>query len=289
MRGTGIGAAGFAPRANQEITRTTTLTDAVIRGAEYRVPANASVRLAFRRSLNGTALRPKDTYSGILIMERVFITASRRLGRDIGLRKTGTLLLVREYGSIATVTISVPLLLIAANLTAPPWWLATAGWIPVAIYVVRGVSHLPKDDPRQGAALITVVAFFLLGGFGMSSLTAFFRALFHPSGENIIRFCISRGFLASTTIYFAVACLSYRRLLEASEEELDQYRSALKNLPRKEHEDVETSVPASQSRAISPETQRRLESWKRLVVRGRRLRKLRESANSPNGSDANKE
>ena len=42
------------------------------------------------------------------------------------------------------------------------------------------------------------------------------------------------------------------------------------------------SSTESESTMLSPQTQRRLESWKRLVVRGRHLRKLREG-NSPNG------
>lgn len=215
-------------------------------------------------------------------MQRILITASKRFGRQTGLKKDGALLLFYEYRSIAAITIGVVLLLIAANLENPTWWLAV-GWIPIAVYVASRVFALPRDDPRQQAVLLSAVGFFVFGGYGTSSLDAFGSAVVQPSFENIITFCVSRGFLLSTTICFAVACLGYRGLLDAKEDELDQCRSALDDSRARQREPNSDSDNGPASKTISPETQRRLESYKKRIVRGRRLRKLRESSNSPNG------
>ena len=191
--------------------------------------------------------------------------------------------IISEYGPTFAAVVGVALLVVAANLATPRWWLGVAGWIPVGWYIARRVFALPEKDPRLTAALASVISFLIFGGYGVTSRNAFFRSLFQPSVENMIRFGISRGFLASTAIYFAAVYLGYRSLLEAAEDKLFACRSKLDDIERQDRGEARASTPATRSQTLSPETQRRLQSWERRAARGRYLRRLRESANSQNG------
>lgn len=133
-------------------------------------------------------------------------------------------MLSRHPLAVATF-ISIALLITAANLESPRWWLLVPGWLILATCIIVRFEKIPNESPYKQALYVTTFA--LIFCFGL------FRPLLYlilePSGSHLSAFLTNRSFLVFIILYLAVVCNFYSTNLQKLRDRLKGLEDRQKN------------------------------------------------------------
>jgi hypothetical protein len=107
-----------------------------------------------------------------------------------------------SVATIATWT-GLALLVIAANLSSPPWELTLPAWLIFGTGIGIRISRAPEDDPYKRAFFVMAIPLVILlpaSAFGRD----FFLLLTHPSMAHLV---MPRPFLVTAILYLGLACV----------------------------------------------------------------------------------
>ncbi len=131
---------------------------------------------------------------------------------------------LRNYGLTIATLLSIGLLITAANVVPPPWWLIWPAWAMLAICIAIRVEKTPKDSPYYVASMFTgalaLLGFYLLEG----AVSALVLLMLEPSLEHLESFVTTKQFLALVALYFAFACAWYSVKLSEEQKKRDGFK-----------------------------------------------------------------
>ena len=128
---------------------------------------------------------------------------------------------VRHRLTIAT-AIGLGLIVVAANLDAPRWWLLVPGWITLLLCLTIYVISIPDSSPYKSALIYPAPVYFII--FGLWVSRSFFRLILHPSEQSLYSFIAGKGFLILTIAYFVFVCIYYSQELKGRNDRLADLR-----------------------------------------------------------------
>jgi hypothetical protein len=113
-----------------------------------------------------------------------------------------------KYGWQIAALFGLGLLVLAANLSSPRWWLILLGWILVGLYSIHLFTST-EDTPYKGGFVFAGLALFLLSAVTTAALRAAFRLILEPSFTHLYSLLVNREFLVLVIIYLGAVCFSY--------------------------------------------------------------------------------
>jgi hypothetical protein len=126
------------------------------------------------------------------------------------------------------VLLSIAMLIVAANISSPSFWLVAPAWLVLGIVGYLRFDESPDDSPYKKAVYVMAIPLLIYAGSWRSALFRFGDVLAQPSASNIGAFLSSRGFLVLLIIYLAVTCTFYREKVQKRDESLEIYKRAYK-------------------------------------------------------------
>ena len=130
---------------------------------------------------------------------------------------------VRHRLPIAT-AIGLGLIVIAANLATPRWWLLVPGWLTLLLCLAIYVISIPDSSPYKSALIYPAPAYFILLGLWEWGSRSLLRLILHPSERNFYSFVAGKGFLVLTIAYFVFVCIFYSQELKSKDDQLADYK-----------------------------------------------------------------
>ena len=113
-----------------------------------------------------------------------------------------------RYGWQIAALSGLGLLVLAANLPSPKWWLILPGWILVGLYSVHLFTST-DDTPYKSGFVFAGMALFLLSGVTTAGLRAAFRLIFEPSFAHLYSLLVNKEFLVLVIVYLGTVCFFY--------------------------------------------------------------------------------
>jgi hypothetical protein len=130
---------------------------------------------------------------------------------------------LRRIESMAAL-VSIALLVLAANLRDPSFWLVAPAWLVLALIAYLRFDEVPSDSPYKSAFYLMGIPLLFYVGLWRTALHRFADVLSQPSWRHIYALVSSRSFLVLVILYLAAVCVFYSGRLRKREESSETYK-----------------------------------------------------------------
>ena len=120
---------------------------------------------------------------------------------------------LRNHGLAIATVVSIGLLVIAANLASPQWWLILPGWGTLATCIAIRCAAIPENNPYREAFILMAIPMIFYFGLWNGAIRAFFHLILEPSWHHWYGFLSNRSFLVLIILYFVFVCVLYGKRL----------------------------------------------------------------------------
>ena len=134
-----------------------------------------------------------------------------------------------KHGLAIATTLSIALLIAAAYLESPRWWLVLPGWLILVVCIVNRFASIPNESPYRQAFYLMGLPLLFYFGLWETAFQSFLRLIIEPSGTHLFAFLTTRSFLVLVVLYFASTCVFYSIRLQELRDHLKRLEDHQKN------------------------------------------------------------